>query len=218
MELLNECFQKMATLRQEQEETAAKYEELQAKVKTLEQENLAKEQEIKSLSHNNQRLEGEVEKLEGGIKEHKSIADQSSEHSNQNEALQRRLQLLEEEAEEADKNMRETNEKYVSVAMASLPCLVTVEANIFSTADSVKQMSKPVTTSERSKLWKQPVISGRRSTRRCQRSTSRSSKSCTTSSRKWATCKAVGRYEMVLPELCGLPAVLLCLLVVEARP
>lgn len=104
----------MATLRQEQEATAAKCDELTAKVKQLEQENLAKEQEIKSLSHNNARLEGEVEKLETGIKEHKSVADQSSEHSNQNEALQRRLQLLEEEAEEADKNLRETNEKYVA--------------------------------------------------------------------------------------------------------
>ncbi len=109
----------MAALRQEQEESATKCEELQSKVKTLQQENLAKEQEIKSLSHNNQRLEGVVEKLEEDVQKHKDLVKEHSEHSNQNESLQRRLQLLEEEAEEADKNMRETNEKYVALCFAS---------------------------------------------------------------------------------------------------
>ena len=111
----------MAALRKDQEETQAKCEELQAKVKSLEQENMSKEQEITSLAHNNQRLEAEVEKLEAGIKDAKELAGTSREHSTQNEALQRRLQLLEEEAEEADKNMRETNDKSV----APLSCFTT---------------------------------------------------------------------------------------------
>lgn len=102
----------MNSLRLEQEETQSKYEEVQAKVKVLEQENLAKEQEITSLSHKNQLLEAEVEKLEIGIKEAKAIAEQGSKAGTHNESLQRRLQLLEEEAEESDKQMRETNEKY----------------------------------------------------------------------------------------------------------
>ena len=104
----------MNTLRLEQEQAQAKVEELQQKVKTLEQENLAKEQEITSLSHKNQLLETEVDKLEGGIKEAKAAAEESSQHGAQNETLQRRLHLLEEEAEEADKSIRETNEKYVT--------------------------------------------------------------------------------------------------------
>ena len=184
----------MATLRQEQEETAAKCEELQAKVKALQQENLAKEQEIKSLAHNNQRLEGEVEKLEEGIKTHKSIADESREHSNQNESLQRRLQLLEEEAEEADKNMRETNEKYVARCLKESDNFyaLRIRLTFLSIADFVKQMSKPVTTNEKSKPWRRPVISGRRSMRRWPRSTSRSSKNCTTSSKKLETFRALG--------------------------
>jgi tropomyosin len=103
----------MANLRVEADEAQAKVAELQAKVKTLEQENLAKEQEVTSLSHKNQVLEAEVEKLEGGIKAAKQTADEGVQHGTQNEALQRKLQLLEEEAEEADKNLRETNEKYV---------------------------------------------------------------------------------------------------------
>lgn len=101
----------MNSLRIEADEASAKVEELQAKVKTLEQENYAKEQEITSLSHKNGLLEAEVEKLETGIKEAKAAAEEGTQHGTHNETLQRRLQLLEEEAEEADKNLRETNDK-----------------------------------------------------------------------------------------------------------
>lgn len=101
----------MNTLRIEADEATAKVQELQEKVKILEQENLQKEQEITSLTHKNNLLETEVEKLESGIKEAKAVAEEGSQHGTQNETLQRRLQLLEEEAEEADKNLRETNDK-----------------------------------------------------------------------------------------------------------
>lgn len=101
----------MNSLRLEADEAIAKVEELQTKVKTLEQENLAKEQDITSLQHKNGLLEGEVEKLETAIKDFKKVADEGQEHGTQNETLQRRLQLLEEEAEEADKTLREANEK-----------------------------------------------------------------------------------------------------------
>lgn len=106
-------LQKMNSLRLEQEQTEAQCQELKAKVKHLEQENLAKEQEITSLSHKNQLLESEVEKLEAGVKQAKEEAALGTQHGTQNESLQRRLQLLEEEAEESDKQLRETNEKYV---------------------------------------------------------------------------------------------------------
>ena len=106
-------------MRIEVDASQAKVEELNARVKTLEQENLAKEQEITSLSHRNQLLEQEVEKLEDGIKNHKSAADESAMHGKTNETLQRRMQLLEDEAEEADKNLRETNEKYIAATMLS---------------------------------------------------------------------------------------------------
>lgn len=103
----------MNSLRIEADTATQQAEELQAKVKTLENENLAKEQEITSLSHKNGLLESEVEKLETQIKEIKGTAEESTQHSRENETLQRRLQLLEEEAEEADKNLRETNDKCV---------------------------------------------------------------------------------------------------------
>jgi len=105
----------MAALRVECDEANTQVEEMKARIKVLEQENLAKEQEITSLTHKNSVLETEIEKLETGIKEAKAAAEEGSQHGSQNESLTRRLQLLEEEAEQADRNLRETNEKYVTI-------------------------------------------------------------------------------------------------------
>ena len=102
----------MQALRVENDDISSKHEEVQGKVKVLEQENLAKEQEITSLSHKNQLYEAEVEKLEAKTKELQKALDDAGSAGTHNESLQRRLQLLEEEAEESDKNMRETNDKY----------------------------------------------------------------------------------------------------------
>lgn len=101
----------MNALRIEADESATKVDDLSAKVKSLEQENLAKEQEITSLQHKNQVLEQDVEKAESLHKDAKAAADESAQHGTQNESLTRRLQLLEEEAEENDRVLRETNEK-----------------------------------------------------------------------------------------------------------
>lgn len=117
MSMLKSVTQKMNQLRLEADESAAKVEELQTKNKALEQENLSKEQEITSLQHKNGLLEAEVEKLETAIKDFKKAAEDGTQHSTTNEALTRRLQLLEEEAEEADKTLREANEKYVEVPL-----------------------------------------------------------------------------------------------------
>lgn len=114
MSILSSVTQKMNQLRLEADDSAAKVEELQGKVKTLEQENLSKEQDITSLQHKNGLLEAEVEKLETAIKDFKKAAEDGTQHSTTNESLTRRLQLLEEEAEEADKTLREANEKWVA--------------------------------------------------------------------------------------------------------
>lgn len=103
----------MTALRLVADEAAGKNEELQEKVKTLEQLNLSKEQDNTSLQHKNNLLETEVEKLETAIADFKKAADENNKHGTHNETLQRRLQLLEEEAEDADKTLREANEKYV---------------------------------------------------------------------------------------------------------
>lgn len=107
----NTLAQKMQQLRMEADSSGAQAEELKAKVKALEQENLAKEQEITSLSHRNQLLEGEVEKLDGQLADAKKTVAEGAHSGQQSEALQRRLQVLEEEAENADKTLKETTEK-----------------------------------------------------------------------------------------------------------
>lgn len=101
----------MNSLRLEADSSAAKVEEFAAKIKVLEQENLSKEQEITSLQHKNNLLESEVDKLDVAVKDLKKSADEGQQHGTQNETMSRRLQLLEEEAEEADKTLREANEK-----------------------------------------------------------------------------------------------------------
>jgi len=111
MSVANAVAQKMQALRLEADDNAAQAEELKKKLKTLEQENLDKEQEIKSLSHRNNLLEGEVDKLEGQLKDAKSAVAEGAQSGVQSEGLQRRLQLLEEEAENADKTLKETIEK-----------------------------------------------------------------------------------------------------------
>lgn len=97
----------------ENEAATGKHEELAAKIKTLEQENLVKEQEITSLTHKNTLLEADVEKLEKSLHDAKSMVEDGAAHGSANETLQRKLQLLEEEAETTEKQLRETNEKYV---------------------------------------------------------------------------------------------------------
>jgi len=108
---MDKLKEKMASLRMETEEAQAQNEELKNRIKVLEQENLTKEQEISSLTHRNTLLDDEVEKLERALAEAKNAADSGAAHSSELDALQRKLQLLEDEAEEADKNLRETNEK-----------------------------------------------------------------------------------------------------------
>ena len=176
-------MQKMNSLRIEADENASKAEDLKKRVKELEQDNLQKEQEITSLSHRHQLLEGEVEKLEAIVKESKAAADGAAQHGQQNESLSRRLQLLEEEAESADKTLRETNEKYMS-------CLV-LSRYVLTVLDSARLMSRPVTTSARSRLSSRNVMSGRPSTRRWLRSTATSRRSSRNSSSLWVTSETV---------------------------
>jgi len=101
----------MNALRLETEEANAKIEELQNRVKLLEQENLAKDQDNASLTYRNNLLDGEVEKLEKALADSKTAADTGAAHGTEVDALTRKVQLLEEDAEETDKNLRETNEK-----------------------------------------------------------------------------------------------------------
>jgi tropomyosin, fungi type len=107
----------MASLRLESDGLRVKLDGAEGRLKELEQQILQKDQEITSLTHRNAVLEAESEKAEKAVAALKHEAEAGAQHGTQNEALQRRLQLFEEEAEEADKNLRETNDKYVHFSL-----------------------------------------------------------------------------------------------------
>lgn len=72
---------------------------------------LEKDQEITSLSHKLSILDADLEKAEAKLTESK-LAQEEGEHSkNTNEGLVRKVQLLEEELDAAEKNVKETMEK-----------------------------------------------------------------------------------------------------------
>ena len=152
----------MESLRLEADKSSSEAEELKQKVKSLEQNNLGKEQEIKSLAHKNSVLETEVEKLEGDLKSAKNDTESLGGHRAENESMSRRLQLLEEEADAADKTIRETNEKY---------CYSSSINRIYAKhrVDYGKPMSRQVTMSERSRRLRLLVINGRKSTKKWRR-------------------------------------------------
>lgn len=185
----------MEALRVEADESSAKVDELKSKVKTLEQENLQKEQEITSLQHKLSVAEGEVEKLETAHGDAKRAVDESAQAGTQNESLQRKVQLLEEEAEENDKTLRETNEKYDAPRiMPFSPGSASrrgSQANIIYRIDSAKLTSRPAITNAKSKPSRRSATSGSRSTRRWPRNTPTRKRSSTTLWRRLVTSKPI---------------------------
>lgn len=79
----------------------------------MEHDVLVKDQEIQSLQHKLSVTEADLEKAESSLKDHKSAKEESSAHKDTNESLNRKIALLEEELDNAEKNLRETTDKYV---------------------------------------------------------------------------------------------------------
>jgi tropomyosin len=65
--------------------------------------------------------EEENEKSEQKIKELKSASDEGESHRTTGENLARKVQLLEEELDKAEKDLKETTEKYVIITSVSCP-------------------------------------------------------------------------------------------------
>lgn len=111
--MLTASPQKLEQLRAEADAATERAEAAEAKNKQFEQELLNKEQEITSLAHKVAILEEQNEKLEGQLAAAKegSLAGESSSVEAGN--LARKVQLLEDELDQAEKNVKETMEKYV---------------------------------------------------------------------------------------------------------
>jgi len=105
--------QKMNALRAEADAAVARAEDAEAKNKKYEQDLLEKDQNITSLNHKISVLDGELERAEAKLKELKD-AQADGEHSKTtNDGLARKIVLLEEELDAAEKNVKETTEKCV---------------------------------------------------------------------------------------------------------
>lgn len=105
--------QRLAQLRLEADNAVARAEEAEAKNKKLEQEILGKEQEIASLSHRLTNAETKLESAEDKLNDAKHVRDEHETSKTTNEGLQRKIQLLEEELDSAEKNLKETVERCV---------------------------------------------------------------------------------------------------------
>lgn len=107
----------MNQLRLDADHAIARAEEAEAKNKKYEQMLLEKEQEIASLQHRLGLSDAELEKAERSVATHKSASAEGEQSKQTSELLQRKVQLLEEELDTAEKNLKETVERYVSIAV-----------------------------------------------------------------------------------------------------
>lgn len=105
--------QKLAQLRAEADANADRADAAEAKVKQLEQLLLTKDQDIGSLNHKLGVLDADLEKSEARLAAAKLESADSTSTKSTAENLARKIQLLEDELDTAEKNVKETMEKYV---------------------------------------------------------------------------------------------------------
>ena len=101
----------MASLRGEADKAVLRAEEAEAKNKVLEQALLEKDHELLSLTHKLDLATDQLEKAEAELEKYKKASLEGEQSKTTSEALVRKVQLLEEELDAAEKNVKETVEK-----------------------------------------------------------------------------------------------------------
>lgn len=101
----------MNNLRLEADQAIERAEGAEAKNKKLEQLLLEKDQEITSLNHKLSVVDEQLEKAELSLQEAKRENMDNIGSKTTSEGLQRKIQLLEEELDAAEKNAKDTVEK-----------------------------------------------------------------------------------------------------------
>ncbi|KAG8903554.1 tropomyosin [Tulasnella sp. 417] len=109
---------KLAALRTEADNAVDRAEAAEAKNKKYEQELLVKDQEIASLTHKLGVMEGDLDKAETKLADLKKADADGEAGRSTNDALSRKVALLEEELDTAEKTTKETVDKYV------VPCSI----------------------------------------------------------------------------------------------
>jgi tropomyosin len=106
----------LSQLRLEADNAVVRAEEAEAKIKKLEQELLTKDQDIQSLNHRLTNAEGQLDAAEDKLKDAKNVRDEHDASKSTNDGLQRKIQLLEEELDRAEKTQKETTERCARAA------------------------------------------------------------------------------------------------------
>ncbi|KAJ7199114.1 actin filament-coating protein tropomyosin [Mycena haematopus] len=103
--------EKMTQLRAEADAASARADEVEAKNKKLEQLLMEKEHELTSYNIKLEHLDAELAKAEHSIADSKADREAGETTKMTNEGLTRKIQLLEDELDAAEKNVKETVEK-----------------------------------------------------------------------------------------------------------
>jgi len=104
----------MNQLRFEADNAVTRAEDAEAKNKKYDQIILEKDQELTSMTHKISVLEAELDKVDAKLAEAKAAQEEGESLKSTNENLTRKIALLEEELDAAEKNVKETMEKYVA--------------------------------------------------------------------------------------------------------
>ncbi|KAG8922052.1 hypothetical protein FRC00_007878, partial [Tulasnella sp. 408] len=107
---MDQIKKKLAALREEADAAVDRAEAAEGKNKKYEQELLVKDQEIQSLQHRLGLAEAELDKNESKLSDLKRDADAGADGRNTAEGLTRKVQLLEDELDAAEKNAKEAVE------------------------------------------------------------------------------------------------------------
>ncbi|KAF8518012.1 tropomyosin [Hysterangium stoloniferum] len=108
---MDKIKQKLESLRAEADANVERAEAAEELNKKLKQELLEKENDITSLNHKLNVALGDLEKAEEKLGEAKLAREEGDASKTTNDNLQRKIQLLEEELDNAEKNVKETVEK-----------------------------------------------------------------------------------------------------------
>lgn len=140
----------------------ARAEEAEAENKKLSQQLLEREQEITSLQHKLAVSDESIEKYEATLTQSKAAALDAESSKTTNDGLQRKVQLLEEELDAAEKHSKEVVEKCVAV-MFSMTADIISDAVIYPGSD--RSTSRPRSSSVVYRDLSRSATIGRRNTK-----------------------------------------------------
>jgi chromosome segregation ATPase len=147
----------MTQLRLEADNAVTRAEDAEEKLKKYDQLLLEKDQEITSMTHKVSVLEAELDKVDGKLAEAKAAQEEGDSLKGANENLTRKVALLEEELDAAEKNVKETMEKYTAYIAVICYQILMIRS------DCDKLMSRQNTSNVKFNESSKSAINGRRS-------------------------------------------------------